>query len=204
MMPAPPERLLKFLPDEVEAWKMTRSTAETVYDQWVHSQATRWFERPRPDAEDAPPMVAKLTIEDTGGYAPARALFADFVPEVGEGFEKRLVNGFPTILIDYRASGFSAEILVADRFLVRILCENQPRRFLREWVGHLRLRGLTRLPKTEVVALPEVVTVTRIDELDPSRNRTYELGTASGAIADREGAEDAEATGEATIEGEDP
>lgn len=187
MLPLEPKALLEFLPEEVEEWEQTRSRAETTQDGWIRTVAERRFERTRPDAEEeAPPMVARLEIEDTGGYAPARALFVDFAPEVGEGYEKKLLDGFPAVLIDYGSSGFSAEVLVAERFLVRVLCENQPKRFLGEWLKRVSLRRLSRVRPTEEVPLPESFTASILDEMDPSRSTSYELSTASGELPDLE------------------
>ena len=51
---------------------------------------------------------------------------------------------------------------------------------------------LERVRETEVVPLPEEITVTKIDELDKEKNLTYQLATASGVRVDEENAADAE------------
>ncbi len=192
MVPVEPTVLLEALPKAVEAWTLTESTAGHEYEDWVHSVAVRVFTRERPKAEPGPPLKATLQITDTGKFAPARALFQDFAPMEGEGFEKKYMETYPTVIIEYGPEEFTLELLVNNRFLVKLSCKNQPRRFAKQWLRRIDFQQLERVRDTQVVPLPETITVTKIDEMDKEKSRSYQLATASGAQVDEENAADAE------------
>jgi len=190
MLPVNPRELLSFLPEGIEGWKMTRSTAENRYDEWLSSVAERRFERPRPDDPEGAVMKASIRIEDTGGFRQALGMFQDFAPTTGEGFEKKFIQENPAIIINYGAEDFEIHLLAEKRYIVRISCEYQPRRFSKEWLDRVDFSGISRIPKTQPVPLPEEITMVKFDELNDKKNRSYILATTLGERSDSEAIED--------------
>lgn len=192
MLPVDPRELLSLLPKGVEGWKMTRSIAENRYDEWLSSVAERNFERPRPKDPEGTIMKASIRIEDTGGFRPALGMFEDFAPATGDGFEKKFIGENPAIIINYGEEDFEIQLLADKRFIVRISCEFQPRRFSKEWLDRVDFTGLSRIPKTPAAPLPEEITMVRFDELNEKKNRSYSLATTLGDRSDSEAIEDEE------------
>lgn len=189
MLPAAPAEMLACLPERVEGWKLTVSKASSGFEEWLNTVAKREFEMEAVEGEKMILRKVSISIEDTGGYPPAFSLFSDFEPQTGDGFEKRLIAGYPALIIEYEEKEFEAQILVGERFLIRIFCENQPRRFLKEWLDRIDLRTLKSLPAGARVPLPEEITVHEIDELNKEKNRSYRLAITSSVRADEESIE---------------
>jgi hypothetical protein len=193
MMPAKPQSLFAALPGKLENWKLTRSTAEGLYSEWLQSRVVREYERQLPAEEgEAPPPLSttRISITDTGRHASAVSAFADFEPGKEEGFERKYLDGDPAYLIESGESEFEIEMLVAGRFIIRIISRNQPESFLENWLKRLDRKKLRSLPDTATIALPETILISHIDQLDPEKNRAYQLATSSSSRVSAEVEED--------------
>lgn len=186
MAPVALGELLKALPEKVEGWSLTKSQGSSGWDEWLTSEAAREFEQEQIDGETVIVRKTSLTLRDTGGYAPAFALFANFTPAKGDRFEKKLMGEYPAIIIAYGENKFEGQLLVKKRFLVRIVCENQPLTYLNEWLERIALRNLNAMPEGELIELPSEIIVREVDELDDSKSRSYPLAITSPERADEE------------------
>lgn len=200
IIPAKPESLLKVLPKDVEKWDLIKSEGLQDQDDWLYSVATRVFTKERPESNPGPTMKTSIKVTDTGGYAPARAIYANFAPATGNRFEKKYIESFPAILIQYGPEKFETELLVNDRFIVEIISENQPMKFTKEWLKRIDFAQLSRIKKGPVVGLPEIVEVRKIDELKKDKNRSYEVALVSGEEVDKASIADLAAEGEEILD----
>ena len=55
-----------------------------------------------------------------------------------------------------------------------------------QWVDRLDFGALTKIPETEPVGLPEILTLMKLDQLDPKKNRAYRLATTSNTRQEQE------------------
>lgn len=190
VLPLNPAEILKLLPREVEDWRLMKSFGETQYEERLSTVVERHFEKKKPEGEEGELMKTTLSIEDTGLMGRSPELFVNFSEEKGEGYEKRFEDGLPMTLIHYGPEEFDVMILAAKRFVVRVHCVNQPRQFLGKWLKRIPFDKIAGIKGVEIPELPEVVTMIRLDELNPEGSRTFELAVASGEIADKESLED--------------
>ena len=193
MLPVQPQALFAALPGKMDNWKLTRSVAEGRYSDWLESRVVREFERqlPAKPGEPPPPLsTTRISITDTARNANSISIFEDFTPGEEEGFERKFLDGDPAYIIDAEESELEIEMLVAGRFLVRIVSENQPEDYFEEWLKRLNRKKLRSIPETAVVELPETILISHIDQLDPTKNRAYYLATSSTSRVSAEVEED--------------
>lgn len=192
-----PQSLWEFMPGKMRTWELKESVAESRFDQWLEAKATRAYEKILEEAEGSegagesePPRKTKISITDTARVPDLVSYFDNFEPGEDEEIERRMIVGYPAFLIPYGENELVIEMLVAKRFLVEITLENQPRRFVGEWVRRIDLQGLAAIPDTEIVPLPESVKILRVDQLNPDRNNAYLLATTSNVRMEQEIEED--------------
>lgn len=194
MLPVSPSRLWEVLPGNLRTWEMKRSTAELRFRTWPEARAVREYEKRKPEqgseSEAGPPMTTRLTITDTGAYPGKLDFFDGFEPGRDEEEERAWLDGHPAFLFPLEKGGLGVEMRVGDRFLVEILMWNQPRSYLREWLGRIDLRTLAAIPKTELVPLPETLRIYQLDQLDSDNNRGYRLATTSSSRQRQDARED--------------
>lgn len=200
IVPAEPETLLKVLPRNVEEWTLVKSVGTQDQDEWLYSVANRVFTRERPESDPGPTMKTSIKVTDTGGFAKAMSLYANFAPATGNRFEKKYIDSYPAILIQYGPEKFETELLVNNRFIVEIILENQPSKFTKEWLKQINFNQLSRVNKGPVVGLPEIVEVRKVDELNEDKNRKYEVALVSGEKMDEASAAELAADGEDVLD----
>ena len=193
MVPVTPQSLFTSLPGKLENWKLTRSTAEGRYSEWLQSRAVRDYERqlPAEEGEDPPPLsTTRISITDTGRHVSATSAFDDFTVGEDEGFERKFLDGDPAYLIASDEAEQEIEMLVAGRFIVRIVSRNQPEELLEEWLKSLNRKKLRSIRDTSTIKLPETILISYIDQLEPDKNRAYYLATSSSSRVSAEIEED--------------
>ncbi len=189
--PVSPLELWKVMPGRLDTWELLVSTGETRFGEWLESRVVREY-RKLPDAsggepakpagaEPTPPARTRIVITDTGGFEGAVAHFQDFVPGESDGIERKTLAGHPAFVIPWGEKELGVELLVEGRFRVEITLENQPPRFIQEWLRRLDLRALAGIPAGEKIPLPEEIRILQIDQLEPRKNRAYLLATTSDA-----------------------
>ncbi len=189
MRPVPPQLMWKALPENLEEWNLLKSKGETGWGTWLESKVEREFERPIPpdpkapaDAPAPPPMWTRIQITDTGKHPESLAQFEDFSveePSTVEGMEKTHIHSWPAFVMTYDDGLIVAQILVANRFSIELVLKHQPRRLLKVWCRHMDFTVLKGIPDSEVIPLPEMVAVIKLDQLNPKKSRGYLMGTTS-------------------------
>ena len=90
------------------------------------------------------------------------------------------MSSYPAISISLGEVGERLQILVDGRFLVEYLYKGMTREELKPWIENANFAQFSGVPDGGK-RLTRVVSVTRIDEINPSRNRTYNLGITTTA-----------------------
>ncbi len=193
IIPVSPVVLLEALPANPKTWKLTRSTGERRLSGWIESRVVREFEKKVPDPKNPEKvertLVTRVTITDTGKFPESIAAFADFKPEKFEDYEKTMIQGYPAVVVPYDDE-VEIQLLVKGRFLVEYILENQPRRYLKEWMQHTKFELLGKIKDTAVSPLPSEINVLKIDQLKPDNNSVYLLATTSNSEQAKSLAED--------------
>jgi hypothetical protein len=179
VIPAEPQVLLKALPGPtVTGWKVTKSVGEGRFSSWLKTNATREFEKTALGKSDDPsnPPQTRLTIIDSGRLPSMTAVFHNFEPGEYEDFTVTNYERYPAVIIQGGAKGIMVKTLVDDRFVIELVLQGQDLGVVKQWMEGCDLDGLAKLPDVEADGVPEVVMNVIIDELNPERSRSYEVG----------------------------
>lgn len=179
VLPVPPAELLSLLAGPPDGWEMKKSQADTVFSGNLVATATRVFEEiPQPDATGAEPeaQLGRLTIQlmDTGRAADRTAMFASATGEFA---------GYPA-MSSGTGDSQTVTLLVAQRFLLSVAAADAPTALVAKWTTDCAKQiaaaagGLTSKPAPDG---PMSYTSAHVDELDPTKSRSHEAGTA-GAV----------------------
>ncbi len=189
VLPAPPAVLIDTLPRPPEGWKVVRSTAESHFMGWLQTTAVRTFEKlpdpPKPGGRgegeaEGEPATVKVSITDTGRHRSLTAAFAEFEVGVTGPVERLRVDSHPAIAISLGEAGERLQILVEGRFLVEYLYKHMGRDDLKPWIEKADFGRIAAVPDGGK-RLTRVVEVTRIDQMNPRRNRSYPLSITTTA-----------------------
>lgn len=188
VFPYEPAQLLAVLPTTPADWKVLRSDAGMTLGDWVETRATRIFEAPPapPTADNpapAPSGQIALSVIDTAGYTPALAAFADFRPEKTGDVEKKLLGSLPAIVVVREDGRQFVRVLVASRYIVELTLTNLPRHRAEDWLRGFHFDALPATSKTPTVR-PQEFRLSRVDELQPKKNRSYVVATTSATRMD--------------------
>lgn len=177
-MPISPNELIKFLPRTPPDWELKESRAKSFYNEWLVSQANREFSHPSsrqsPGAPPGPPQITRLRLTDTG-FCPA--LFGDFdqfKPGKYGNTESLYVGSFPARRIAL-SDGERLRVLIKARFVLEVEVHNQPPNTAVAWTQQFNLASLNSVPDSGIEKLPNPVTATSIDELNPKANSSYQV-----------------------------
>lgn len=194
MLPVSPSSLWEVLPGNLRTWELKKSTAELRFRSWPEARAVREYEKREPEQEgeskSGPPMTTRLTITDTGAYPGKLDFFDDFETGKDEEEERARLDGYPAFLFPLEKGGLGVEMRVGDRFLIEIMMWNQPRTYLREWLGRIDLRALAAISETESVPLPETLRIYQLDQLNPNNNSGYRMATTTSSRQSQQAHED--------------
>jgi hypothetical protein len=177
ILPLQPAELIKLLPSAPKGWEMKQSIANSFYNEWLVSQASRQFVGPPTSKTSSTPALLPTTrvrLTDTG-YSPT--LFADFQafkPGKYANTENLYFNSLPARRISL-SNGERLRILVKERFVIEVETHNQLPNSAVSWAGLLDLSRLTSTPDSGIDKLPKPVTVVSIDELNPKANSSYQV-----------------------------
>lgn len=81
--------------------------------------------------------------------------------------------------------------LVNNRFVVQITTENQPPNAAEDWATRLDLSRLTQIKPSGATTIPRPVIISRFDELNPKKNRSYPLHWMTAEEVETESRRDA-------------
>lgn len=196
ILPLTPAEMIKFLPSAPPGWDVMKSTADNFLNDWVATNAVREYKflpPPNPTAvTSAPPPLpqfVRIRITDSGFWPEFRRLFDGF--EIGKSgdTEKLLIDSHPAIetTSKRRVEGKEEEklarvlLLVKIRFIVQVETTNTNQKELEEWLRKIDLAKLASVPSTGINEIPTPVLIVKIDELNPSRTRSYPLFWRRGA-----------------------
>jgi hypothetical protein len=179
VLPVEPESLIRALPSPFDDWKVTKSTAEHKYMKWIQTKATRAFMRKNDGA------TAQVTITDTGRYPSMTAPFRNFEPGTAEGMEKKMIRGNPALIRHIPGRGRQMRMLVDGRFIVELILPKDAIDDGKEWLRSLNLEALKMVKSKRVYQLPKRFTMVKIDQLNPSANRKYDLSITTHAEVEK-------------------
>lgn len=177
MEPLAPHRLLKIMPVAPDGWTLAHSTAEKRLGDWIETYAERVFRKIPSTPGALPPPVTTVSVTDTASFPGTTAMFDDFRPGEEEKYEKRIVDGNPAFLFPLGEDEHETILLVAGRFLISILTEQQGAEERDDWLSRIDFDTFEAVPDSKKIILPEVIQIVVIDELNPKRSRTYPLAT---------------------------
>ena len=184
IIPISPVKLFDALPANPKTWELKRSIGTRSYSGWVESRVQRIFEKkvidPKKPDEPEKVLVTRVTITDTGKFSEAIAGFDDFKPEKHENYEKAFIQKYPAVIVPYEGE-VEVTLLVKGRFKVEYILENQPKKYLKEWMRHTKFDVLTKIADTPVTVLPAEINILKIDQLNPKKNSVYLLATSSNS-----------------------
>ncbi len=176
--PVHPRELLQRLPMRTTSWKLVRSEGRSVYDGGWKSVATREFvqiQRPELVGKVAPREVT-FQVTDLAGDRAALRLFARFYSPQKSGRVAMISwKGEPIRYLPREDGTTDVAMLFGKRFLFRMRAVIQSPDDLRPWLDRSRLDDLANLPREEIDELPLMLDMHRIDEVDPSRTRSYQM-----------------------------
>lgn len=181
-LPAGPVELLKCLPGAPAGWQLKESKANSFYNEWLVSQATRLFEMPAkettPSETPPPPSVTRLRLTDTGYYPVLFADFEDFKPGTIGTLESLFVGTYPAHKMKL-ADGERLRILINNRFVIEVETHHQAANSGLSWLQLFDLVRLIASPATAVEKLPNPLRVVTVDEMDPRLDTSYEISSSS-------------------------
>jgi hypothetical protein len=182
ILPVEPDKLIQLLPSAPEGWKITSSTASTNFSDWLSSQATRTFSAPSSDSRGgqstAPVANTRVSLSDSGYYPEFLGQFIGLRPAKEKDVQTLFVNGFPAVRIS-RANSEILSVLIKGRYIAQIRTENQKPNTTLSWFKLLDIGKIAAVPDSGPDKIPQPVTLTRIDELDPRNNSAYQLNWTS-------------------------
>jgi hypothetical protein len=173
--------LLKLLPPAPDGWKLDSSVAKNSFSGWANSQASRKYTGPAlpPAAEGAPargPQKVSLDLMDTGLFPGFLAPFQNFQPAPANGGVERLLIGQRPAIRSVGAQGNEVlQILLANRFILKINLENAAPGAAVDWLRRLNAAPLDALTNAGPTTLTEPLDMYVLDELNPKKSRTYKL-----------------------------
>ena len=173
-----PTLLLGNLPNAQLDWELKRSFARNDMGVWLRSYASREFEIPLPATpmeENSPPALVTVTLTDTGFHRTLLGPFHQFETgktEFGEGI---LIESKPAYRqIDANGNN-RLRILVKDRYVYQITYPDSIATTESRLLSVLALKSLDSLPLDGKTEIDYPVVLTRVDELNPARNRKTPL-----------------------------
>jgi len=176
-LPLQPAQLLALLPTAPPGWSMTSSTgANNISSGWVTSNADRSFKEnpPPPGAPPKPPAIVDLDVTDTGyksDFLPA------FSPPKGVALPPNVtflrIGNFPARMETRDDGSILLSLLAKNRFLIEIHATNMASADLQKYTAVLDFSKLLTAPDSGDKLLPYPAILSRVDELNPSGNRTY-------------------------------
>lgn len=186
--PFEPAQLLTVLPTTPSRWTLLRSEANTSLSAWLQTRATRVFQAPPPEPDSASPAVAapaapslgeaEISVLDTGGFTSALAAFLDFTPGKNGNVERKQFGSLPAILTTSEDGLQLAEVLVSNRFIVRISLKNLPKSRVEDWLRTFHFDALPAKSPTPTTR-PSEFRLSYVDELHPEKNRSRTASTTS-------------------------
>lgn len=177
VIPLSPAELIKLLPAVPAGWEMKESKANSFYNEWLASIASRQFVQlpsPGPNASPGPPPRTHVRITDTGYHPVLFSDFQEFKPGKYGNTESLYVDSLPARRITL-SDGERLRVLVKARFVLEVEVHSQPPNASIAWVRQLNFSRLNSVPDSGIEKLPNPVTAVSIDELNPKLNSSYQV-----------------------------
>ena len=178
VMPLMPSELSAAMPNAVKGWKLKQATAKNTYTKWIQARAIRVFES-EPKRKGDKILTVSVKLTDTGRFYPSIQFFAN---------SSKLNSGKGASSARKRVVGLrgSEQIFPDGRKLIRALFDG---RFILEvllpagiddaqselFITGFKFDALKGRGGKPVKRLPSTYTMRSIDELNPERNRSYQM-----------------------------
>ena len=178
VMPLMPSELSAAMPNAVKGWKLKQATAKNTYTKWIQARAIRVFES-EPKRKGDKILTVSVKLTDTGRFYPSIQFFAN---------SSKLNSGKGASSARKRVVGLrgSEQIFPDGRKLIRALFDG---RFILEvllpagiddaqselFINGFKFDALKGRGGKPVKRLPSTYTMRSIDELNPERNRSYQM-----------------------------
>ena len=178
VMPLMPSELSAAMPNAVKGWKLKQATAKNTYTKWIQARAIRVFES-EPKRKGDKILTVSVKLTDTGRFYPSIQFFAT---------SSKLNSGKGESSARKRVVGLrgSEQIFPDGRKLIRALFDG---RFILEvllpagiddaqselFINGFKFDALKGRGGKPVKRLPSTYTMRSIDELNPERNRSYQM-----------------------------
>lgn len=174
IFPLAPDQLLKLLPSAPAQWSTVTSNASSNFSGWLTSQATRRFTSAASSTPNVPAAATRFVLTDTGYYPEALGQFEGFRPGKDKENESTVINGLPAIKTT-KANIEILTVLIRGRFVLQIRTDNQKPNSCEAWLRMVNVQRIASVPDSAETSIPQPVTITRVDELDPKNNGSYQL-----------------------------
>ena len=180
--PVKPEALIAILPAASENWKVTRSQGEIALGEWLESRATRVYKFVSQSPEIPSVGQVELRLTDTANFPAALGDFQDFQTGKNGALEKTLIEENPALILPLSESKTLVQILVDNRYLVRLTFSELPKVDAASWLKSLKLDVLHQIKTPSAGELPEEVKLVFLDELQPHKNRAYSVAPPNNKV----------------------
>ena len=179
VMPLMPSELSAVMPNAVKGWKLKQATAKNTYTKWIQARAIRVFES-EPKRKGDKVLTVSVKLTDTGRFYPSVQFFATSSKlNSGAGGassgRKRVagLRGSEQIFPDGRKL---IRALFDGRFILEVLLPAEIDDAQGElFINGFKFNALKGRGGKPVKRLPSTYTMRSIDELNPDRNRSYQM-----------------------------
>ena len=178
ILAAKPAELLGCLPATPPGWTLTRSDGTNTFVSWLTTHVQRDIKQdPPPPMPGVPPPVPGkmwIRINDDGyssDYSPGFAPPKTGNPPSNTTFSK--FGEYPARRQKLDDITFSYCILVKRRFMIEVHAENVLDKDVQSYLLGVDYKRLLAIPDTGPNQVPQPVIVSRVDELNPAKSKTY-------------------------------
>lgn len=192
ILPMKPAELIAYLPPAPPEWITIKSqAADNLSGGWVTTSAVRSFKQPpqRPDpaapsATPSEPVVLRVHLLDSGNKDDWTTMFVP-KPSSPEATSSRVrylkIQNFAAREFKLDDKTIILNILVKNRYLFEIRAANlEDEKVLRKYAESIDLKKLAAAPDSGVSHITNPVILSRVDELNPKKNRSYPLFWSTG------------------------
>jgi len=179
LLPLVPSELSAVMPGKVKGWKLKQASAKNTYTRWIQTRAIRVYES-EPKRKQDKPLTIRIKLTDTGRFYPSIQYFGALEKLKGAGADagpvsKRFagMRGSEQSFPDGRKQ---VRVLLEGRYIIEFLLPQGFRdRQLDLFLDAFNLNALKGKKGKPVKRLPSTYTMRSIDELNPERNRSYQM-----------------------------
>ena len=179
VLPLMPSQLSAAMPNAVKGWKLKQATAKNTYTKWIQARAIRVFEsEPKRKGDKVLTVIVKLT--DTGRFYPSIQFFAKSRKlNSGASGERSVSQGLAGLRGSEQIFPDGRKLIRAlfdGRFILEVILPAEIKDAQSElFINGFKFDALKGRGGKPVNRLPSSYTMRSIDELNPERNRSYQM-----------------------------